>query len=210
MSTVKERLKKYLIYKGLKVQPFEKSIGASNGYVSGMVNTIGNKYLNIILTTYPDLNRDWLLYGEGEMLNSPADQRPSDLIPLIPMEATAGYSDGFADGVSLPMCNHIKNPFPGSEIAIQVSGDSMTPDIKSGDRLYLKRINERAFMPWGHAVVLDTINGALVKEIYPCDDDPDYIIAKSTNPKYPPYRVEVSSILGVYKIVGSTTINSTF
>lgn len=129
-------------------------------------------------------------------------------IPLLPVEAIAGRAIGYASGVMLSDCRMIDNPIPGTDFAIQVSGDSMLPEINPGTILYIKKIQSKNFIPWGHVVVLDTLDGSLVKRIYPADSD-DCIIAKSTNPDYPPYKVYSEDIIGIYRILGTTHINST-
>ncbi len=63
-----ERLKLYTAYLQTTPRAFEKSIGASNGFFRSISKGIGaDKYLEIS-RRYPDLNIDWLLTGEGEML----------------------------------------------------------------------------------------------------------------------------------------------
>jgi phage repressor protein C with HTH and peptisase S24 domain len=42
--------------------------GLSNGYINNFDGNFRTKTLEKVLTAYPDLNRNWLLYGEGEML----------------------------------------------------------------------------------------------------------------------------------------------
>ena len=133
----------------------------------------------------------------------------SDKIPMLPIEAVAGRAIGYAMGVTLSDCRFIDNPIPGAELAIQVSGDSMLPEITPGTILYIKKILSKTFIPWGHTVVLDTRDGSLVKRIYPSDETEEYIIAKSTNPDYPPYKVYTEDIIGIYRILGTTHINST-
>lgn len=71
-TTVSERLLLFIKYKGISVRKFEASIGASTGFVKKISKGIGNEKLKRILAEYPELNRDWLLYGEGEMLKSAA------------------------------------------------------------------------------------------------------------------------------------------
>lgn len=44
----------------------------SNGYVAAMRKGYGAEKLNNVLTVFPELNRDWLLYGEGTMLKTEA------------------------------------------------------------------------------------------------------------------------------------------
>ena len=43
---------------------------------------IGNKAVEKILATYTDLNRVWLLTGEGSMLNTPEQESPAQEQPV--------------------------------------------------------------------------------------------------------------------------------
>lgn len=65
---VKERLLDFINYKQITNKLFELTAGLSNGYVNNFDGNFRTKTLEKILTAYPDLNRNWLLYGEGEML----------------------------------------------------------------------------------------------------------------------------------------------
>lgn len=67
--TIKERTYSFIDYKGITVKKFEELCGLSNGYISSMRKGFGSDKLNNVLTMFPELNREWLLYGEGEMLN---------------------------------------------------------------------------------------------------------------------------------------------
>lgn len=72
--SVKERTYQFIEYKGISVKKFEELCKLSNGYVSSMRKGYGDDKLNNVLTMFPELNRDWLIYGEGEMLNPPVVQ----------------------------------------------------------------------------------------------------------------------------------------
>ena len=65
---IKERTYEFIRIKGLTVKKFEELCGLSNGYVSSMRKGFGTDKLNNVLKIFPELNREWLLYGEGEML----------------------------------------------------------------------------------------------------------------------------------------------
>ncbi len=71
-ETVKQRLVKYLKYKGIGQNRFENAAGISNGYISNLKTAPGANHLTKILNAAPDLNRVWLLTGEGDMLAAPA------------------------------------------------------------------------------------------------------------------------------------------
>lgn len=68
--TVKERLVAFLKFRNIPHSRFEKKCGLCNGYVNSIRKGIGVEKLDTILRAYPELNRNWLLFGEGEMLNS--------------------------------------------------------------------------------------------------------------------------------------------
>ena len=66
--TTKERTLRFITHKGLSVKKFEEMCGLSNGYLNSMKSGYGNNKLSQVLRAFPELNRDWLVYGEGEML----------------------------------------------------------------------------------------------------------------------------------------------
>lgn len=68
-ASLKQRLVSFIYYKRLSQKKFEDSIGVSNGYVNSISKGIGADKLEKICSKYPELNRKWLLYGQGEMLN---------------------------------------------------------------------------------------------------------------------------------------------
>ena len=75
---VKERINIFIEYKGIPIKKFEEKCGLSNGYISSMRKGFGEEKLNNVLTAFPELNRDWLLYGEGDMLKSPVQEIKGD------------------------------------------------------------------------------------------------------------------------------------
>ncbi|ROT19637.1 S24 family peptidase [Muribaculaceae bacterium Isolate-114 (HZI)] len=131
-----------------------------------------------------------------------------EYVHLLPVEAMAGPLQGYSEGVALRDCKKIKSPVSGADWAIQISGDSMEPEYKSGSYLFIKKMTG-SFIPWGHVLVLDTMDGVVVKKIYQIDDTDEFIEARSINPKYPPFRIETSCILGIYRVLGGTFIYST-
>lgn len=72
---VKERLIAYLSYKKIGQNAFERQVGIANGYISKLKGSIGSTILMKIVDNTDDLNRDWLLYGEGEMLKKQENEK---------------------------------------------------------------------------------------------------------------------------------------
>ena len=71
-ETVKQRLILFYETKGLSKKAFERMCGLSNGYMDKLRNCPSPQKLESIYLKFPDLNRVWLLTGEGDML-SPND-----------------------------------------------------------------------------------------------------------------------------------------
>lgn len=65
---IKERIIKYLEYKGYSKYRFYKDVGVSNGFLD-KEGSVGADKCERIYHQYPDLNLIWLITGDGEMLN---------------------------------------------------------------------------------------------------------------------------------------------
>ena len=124
------------------------------------------------------------------------------LIPVVPTEAQAGQLSDFTNAVQDYECEKMISPVRDATLAMAVYGDSMYPEYPSGSRILLKKVNEKAFIEWGKVYVLDTENGAVIKEIHHCEDE-NYIecVSQNPDPKYAPFKVAKSSIFGWYKVI---------
>lgn len=69
-QTIKDRVYLFCEYKKISIKQFESLCGMSNGYVAAMRKGFGMEKLNNVLKQFPEINREWLLFGEGEMLKS--------------------------------------------------------------------------------------------------------------------------------------------
>lgn len=67
---VKERIFEFIKYSKISIKQFEERCSLSNGYISSMRKGFGTEKLDNVLREFPELNREWLLYGEGDMLNN--------------------------------------------------------------------------------------------------------------------------------------------
>ena len=72
-KSVKERIGEFAKAKQITIRDFERKSGLSNGYVNAMRKGLGTEKLENVLSAFPDLSRDWLLYGEGPMLTTSSD-----------------------------------------------------------------------------------------------------------------------------------------
>lgn len=212
--TVKERTYEFIQSKGIKVSQFEVMCGLSNGYVSSMRKGYGDDKLNNVLKMFPDLNREWLLYGEGPMLKeigaTATDTETvyqaassATLVPLVPLRGQAGTLVGFSeDGVRECECEMVISPVDDAEFAIAIYGDSMVPEYPSGSRVFVTKIDPTSYIQWGDVFLLDTTNGIILKEVQPSSKD-DHLTCHSLNPsgRYKDFDVPTKDIRGMYRVV---------
>ena len=68
-NSVKQRLMKFMSYREISASRFERMCGLSNGYFNKLRNAPGLDKIDKMLRVFPELNREWVLTGEGSMLN---------------------------------------------------------------------------------------------------------------------------------------------
>ena len=126
-------------------------------------------------------------------------------VPLLPIEARGGSLGEYSEGVLPYQCELIQSPIKGAQFAIQVAGDSMSPDYPSGCHVFIKKVDESIFIEWGKTYVLDTANGIVIKQVHPTPDE-NVIECVSLNPKYAPFHVRKEHIYGWYIVLMTMAI----
>ena len=139
--------------------------------------------------------------GLDEEKPTPKEQEASEeTVLLIPYEARGGTIGDFVDGVKEFDCEKIVSPIKGADYAMEVTGDSMSPEFPSGSRVLIKKIDPEQFIPWGETFVLDTPNGAVIKKVRRASD-PSLVECVSINPAYQSYTVPRDFIRGWYRVL---------
>lgn len=215
--------------KGNKAQ-FAKLLGVSAQTISAWIarNTFDAE---LIYTKCRHVNSAWLLTGEGSMLQtrdregaalatSAANAEPKHLalathhvpngshegIPLIPLDAIAGFPADGGGGAYIENCERYVIPEfqnKGADFLIRVSGDSMVPLYYSGDLLACHKITDIRFFQWGTIYVLETSQGGLVKRVQEAAEHDDCILCVSINDTvHKPFLLPRDDIRSLSTIVG--------
>lgn len=97
MGRIIDRLDQYMVYKGINDNQVTVNAALSVGLISNArkgEHDLGKKAADKILNFYQDLNRVWLLTGEGEMLNDNKTQvdRKPPLVRILDILNEKGYS----------------------------------------------------------------------------------------------------------------------
>ena len=103
-SAVKQRLVQFIKMMHLTQRAFEQRCGMSNGYVANIRKGIGEDYLLNIAQQFPQLNRAWLLFGEGEMLKTTSTF--SGDITIGDVNNSNISNVGHGNTYNVPACNH--------------------------------------------------------------------------------------------------------
>lgn len=175
-----------------------------------------------------NISEAWLLTGKGDMLQPISGQAishitspisdvakcsepqssmsdvsipPAEFRPRIPIDAAAGALSIAINSISAVDCEMLPliPRFPKYDFTIIAKGDSMTPEISSGDELACRFIDQNGFIQWGRPHVLDTAQGVVVKRIF---EHADKVICRSTNSDYPDFTVPKEDIYHIALVVG--------
>ena len=220
---IKDRLVRYIKYKGLSVRRFEISVNAANGYVNSIRKGIGVDRLESIKTVYPDLNITWLLSGEGRMLDALGQQKKNAKIiniesfayvPMIPVSARAGYLKGYGDEEyieELPKFPVITDrEFKGKYFVFEVSGDSMDngglDSIRDNDKVLCREIKRDLWSSKLHIrdwyfLIVHKDEGIIVKQIIEHNVGKSIIKCHSLNPLYEDFTLNLNDVIELYNVI---------
>lgn len=209
-TTVKDRLIKYLEYKHIGRNKFEKTAGISTGYISNLKSSPSSTILVKILKAAPDLNPDWLLYGHGNMLLSD-EPAPSGGYPYyMDLPVSAGQIEQYPSILRESATGTINIPqAKGAEFFFPVIGMSMQPTINEGEIIGVTHISsyetanaDRVYM------IITRDNERMIKRILQYDPQKGTLLLGSDNPSYPPFTISLSMIVDVYKVVVHLTVHT--
>lgn len=212
-TNIKERVLYFTDYKGFAKEKFFEELGVTYGNFKGKAKekALSSDVLAKIVSKYPELNPEWLLTGEGEMLksdnNTPAVAEPQipSGIPMLPFDAFAGIGTD-VEGVNLDTIEerYVVPLFDGMKMdfMIPVRGSSMYPKYNSGDVVACRMVQELLFVQWNKVYVLDTISqGVIIKRLKKSDKE-GFVICKSDNEQYEPFEIPMSDIRTIALVVG--------
>ncbi|MDU1889464.1 MAG: S24 family peptidase [Dysgonomonas sp.] len=217
--TQKDRIIEFLEKKGISKNKFYTQTGVSNGTLDKKSGITGDT-ISKIYAAYPELNLDWLITGQGDMMRSSgvtighdlerlkeqfasimavkpetlSDEsvlNPNSQVDFMPLFA---YNEPFfCQGyISLPN-------LASCDGAGVVKTDSMYPLIKPGDLICFKTGSKNDRIYWGEMYVMhlemDGEEFLTVKYLTKSDLGPDYVHITGVNEKYRPKDIPKECIL---------------
>jgi len=233
-NTISKRIKQIFDYKGFsKYSEFAEATGLSHqvasNYIKGKQKPDPDK-LAKIQQSFDEINAEWLLTGNGEMLKHVEKDSGSTknidaiwvnyerfkLVPLVSHRARAGFLSGWGDDEyieDLPKIPwEVDREYKGSYLTFEVSGDSMESDenpresLFEGDLLLCREVQQQHWINKLHIkkwdfVIIHREQGILAKRIKHHDTEKGELTLHSLNDYYEDFTVNLNDLVGIFNIV---------
>lgn len=229
MSTITERIQWLLEQKNVSVNAFAEKVGIDQSNLHKMLKgkiPVSKKTIVAICVAY-GLSQDWIISGSGEPYDKNA--QPATLqsvarittrsnveqvrreagkrIPYYDIDFTCSVLDSYNDSAEV-VSDYVT--IPGSQKAdfcCRAYGNSMTPNILSGDIVAMKKINGwQSFFPLNEVYGIVTSNGMRAIKVLRRGSDDEHLTLHSFNEEYDDQEIEKSAIINIYKVVASARI----
>lgn len=189
---------------------FARKVGEKPQTVSNWVaRDNGNNVLNKIIEAFPQINKDWLMTGHGDMLIS------GNKVTVPQISYTKGvpyYNVDFIGGFDIVLNDQTINPeylidfqkYNEATCWCNVSGHSMEPEINNGDIIALKKIEDFSFLPLGEVYAIVTTNGLrTIKRLGPSQNPECYtLVPTNKSPEYGIQELPKDMIEHIFQVLG--------
>lgn len=205
---MRERIQKLMHREGLSQREFADKIGRLPANVSQILTgerNIPRNFGKQITEAFPNINRDWLMFGEGSMYDGETKTLvlPTETRPRLPKSGSGGHLEDYYMGDKRSLCQEkpIITQFSDYDFTLIVKNNRMSPKYERGDELAFKK---STIIEWGNDYLVDTAEGPKFKRIY---DEGDSVRCVSYNvAEYPEFYIPKKLILGYYRLVGAIRI----
>lgn len=131
-------------------------------------------------------------------------------IPVIDMRVSAGFGVELMDGHEDRISEYVTMDGLNGCVGVYVYGESMSPEYRAGDIVFVRRITDQSEIDYGRAYVIITPSERVLKCIYQSKHDADCLRLTSINEEtnrhgdrlFPDKEVQKANILFIYKVVG--------
>ncbi|MBL7909838.1 MAG: LexA family transcriptional regulator [Bacteroidia bacterium] len=137
------------------------------------------------------------------------DSDGNDMVELIPLKASAGYTRGYADPDYIEKLPQMKLPFlpSGKHRAFPIKGDSMPP-IREGSFVIAKYLERFEDVKFGQTYIIVTKeDGLSYKRIMSFNKKEAAYELHSDNKLYAPFKVKASDILEIWEYTCCINMN---
>ena len=198
-----EEVRKILADNDVNLAWLSDQIGISPQGLQSRLNVKNFKsgYLQEITTA---LGRDIFGSPSPDTTSTPSHQA------IIDIRVCAGNGIGL-EGDENKVIEYVHIPAFQDCTGLSVYGESMYPDYKPGDIIFVRRILDKTDIDYGRPYLVITTNDRLLKNLYQSKIGSDYIRLCASNTSlnqvgerlYPDRDIKLDNVLYIYKVVGS-------
>lgn len=159
---------------------------------------------------WPQVNLDWLKTGIGEMFNEPViiEGEPTNGVPYYDVDFLGGFSEMLNDQTQVPAYFINFQPYnKRGNMWCNITGDSMSPRINSGDKICIREINKEDII-YGEIYALVIGETEIMRTVKWVTRSPEKgmlrLIPENKDPRYGDYQdIRISDIRNVFKVIGA-------
>lgn len=174
---IKDRIDAYCAFKKIAVSAFERHCGISNGYFGNLKNAPSMKMRGRIQSAFPDLNMEWLITGNGDMLlpaetpsivtgniigngnnviagnnNKVGDEIPAEIVEEIREELKEEVKAEIVEAESIPMVSGEISATSGVDVKAYIEENEdeleyINPSQKVGHANHAEQLTDMAMAP---------------------------------------------------------------
>ena len=172
---IRERIMKLMHREDLSQIEFSEKIGRGQPNVSEIMRgkrKISRGFLQDIQNAFPNLKKEWLMFGEGSMYEgdeiSDSSEQPNTR-PRIPKTMAEGNIEMFLKKHrSECQEKEVVAQFPDYEFTLILKNDRMSPKYQRGDELAFRKTS---IVEWGNDYLVDCVEGPKFKKIFEAKDE---------------------------------------
>lgn len=210
-----KRIKSLRVHFGLNSGEFASKAGIDPRNYSSIETgkrTIGERVLRDICNAF-DVNIDWILTGEGDMLkggssirhengSSPQINYENKGVPYYDVDFIAGFDLVQNDQTQTPSCYIDFPQYNNSTYWVNITGKSMEPLISQGDMIAIKELPDwQTYILYGEIYAIVTDEYRTIKKIRKGSDG-NNILLVPLNPEYDSQEIPKSIIRSVFQVNG--------
>lgn len=207
ISAIKRRMIELVEYQGISKRHFYRNTGISNGILDKK-GGVSEDNIERFLSTYGEINAEWLLRGEGPMITDEKNLKksaPNYLVtktsqsaPYYNIPVQAG-NDTEIFSIDTDPHGHIDIPGVSAIAFFPVIGFSMEPTIRNGDIIGIDEIDSWDRMDPDKIYYIITDSDRMIKHLSSHQEDDDVLICIS--PNYKEFSIRKENVKAIYRVV---------
>lgn len=200
------RIESVIKWANMSTSYFARYIGLARGenlyQIKRGNNGISLDVADRIVAKFPQIDKLWLLTGEGQMFAD--EQLRGPQIPYYEVDVERGIAN--LDQLE-PKGNMVIPPIGECDLAMIYTGRAMGNCMLPGTRVLLKAVDRDAIIP-GEEYVIVTRKIVTLRIVRSTDEEGKIRLVAGDRDNYDDILLDVNDIVSIYKVKGKLIINS--